>query len=149
MRDRALPEADIATPNLFELEHLTGQQARTLEQARQAVARLQASMRPGGPRSVLVTSLRTDATPDDAIDMLVGEAGAFFLLRTPLLPISVNGAGDTLTATGSAAAALSAAGSSIHGLLRRTAEAASREILTVAAQEEFVRPAVRYAAMQV
>ena len=106
---------------------------------------------------MLVTSLRTDATPADAIDMLAGEAGAFHLLRTPLLPLVVNGAGDALAAlflfhrlaTGSAAAALAAAGSSIHGLLRRTAEAGSREILTVAAQEEFVRPSVAYEAMPV
>ena len=136
MRDRAVPEADIATPNLFELEYLSGQGARTLAAAKQAVARLQAGMRPGGLRSVLVTSLRTEATPADSIDMLAGEAGAFFLLRTKRLPRAFNGAGDALAAlylyhrltTGSAAAALSAAGSSIHGVLRRTAEAGSREI---------------------
>jgi pyridoxine kinase len=101
---------------------------------------------------VLVSSLRTDATPAGAIDMLAGEAGSFFLLRLPLLAQSFNGAGDTLAAlylyhrlaTGSAAAALAAAGSSLHGLLRRTAEAGSREILTVAAQDEFVRPSVAY-----
>jgi pyridoxine kinase len=152
MRDRALPRADLATPNLFELEHLTSRPARTLDAAKQAVAALQATMRPGGPRTVLVTSLRTDETPDDAIDMLAAEAGAFHLLRTPLLPLSVNGAGDALAAlflwhrltTGSAAAALAAAGSSIHGLLRRTAEAGAREIQLVAAQDEFVSPSVAY-----
>jgi pyridoxine kinase len=32
------------------------------------------------------------------------------------------------------------AGSSIYGLLKRTVEAGSREILTVAAQDEFVSP---------
>ena len=157
IRDHALPAADLATPNLFELETLTGQPVRTLAAARQSVGRLQAGMRADGPRSVLVTSLRTDSTPDDAIDMLVGEGGAFHLLRTPLLGLSVNGAGDALAAlylyhrlaTGSAAAALSAAGSSIHGLLRRTAEAGSREILLVAAQDEFVRPSVRYQAVAV
>ena len=41
---------------------------------------------------------------------------------------------------GSAAAALSKAASSIYGLLKRTKEAGSREILTVAAQDEFVAP---------
>ncbi len=39
-----------------------------------------------------------------------------------------------------AAAALAAAGSSIYGVLQRTAAAGSREILVVAAQEEFVAP---------
>jgi pyridoxine kinase len=32
------------------------------------------------------------------------------------------------------------AGASVYGLLRRTAEAGSREILTVAAQDEFIAP---------
>ena len=42
--------------------------------------------------------------------------------------------------SGSAATALAGAAASIYGLLRRTAEAGSREILTVAAQDEFVAP---------
>jgi pyridoxine kinase len=69
-------------------------------------------------------------------------------VRTPLLPLAVNGAGDAIAAlflyhrlsTGSARVALERAAASIHGLLRRTAEAGSRELLTVAAQEEFVAP---------
>jgi pyridoxine kinase len=97
---------------------------------------------------VLVTSLRTEATGSDEIDMLAAEGGAFHLLRTPALPVHVNGAGDAIAAlflfhrlrSGEVAPALSAAASSIFGLLRRTAEAGSREILTVAAQEEFVNP---------
>ena len=48
--------------------------------------------------------------------------------------------------SGSAVKALEEAGSAVHGLLRRTAEAGSREILTVAAQDEFVAPATRFAA---
>jgi len=149
-RDRALPVADIATPNQFELEHLTGQAIATLDDARRAVAALQAR----GPRCVLVTSLRTTATPADAIDMLAAEDGAFHLLRTPLLPVSVNGAGDAIAAlfllhrlrTGSATRALEAAGSSVWGLLTRTAAAKSREILIVAAQDEFVAPTRRFLA---
>jgi pyridoxine kinase len=80
--------------------------------------------------------------------------GAFHLLRTPRLRLNVNGAGDAVAAlfllhqlrSGSAVAALEAAGSSIYGLLRRTAEAGSREILTVAAQDEFVTPTRMFAA---
>ena len=41
-RDRALPSATIATPNAFELEWLTGAEARTLPQARAAIAALRA-----------------------------------------------------------------------------------------------------------
>ena len=80
--------------------------------------------------------------------MMVAEGGAFHLLRTPLLPVAVNGAGDALAAlflyhrlnAGSAVVALEAAGSSIHGVLRRTAETGSRELQVIAAQEELVTP---------
>ena len=149
-RDRALPMADIATPNLFELEWLTGARITTLADAKRAVASLQDS----GPGCVLLTSLRTDDTPADAMDLLAAEGGDFWRLRTPLLPLSVNGAGDAIAAlflfhrlrTGRAADALAAAASSIHGVLEKTANAGSREILTVAAQEEFVAPSRVFAA---
>ena len=148
LRERALPQADIATPNRFELERLTGIACSTLEDAKEAVTQLQATMH--GPRIVLLTSLETNDTPADCIDLLAGEAGVFHLLRTPKLPIKLNGAGDAIAAlflfhrmrSGSVAQALDAAGSSVHGLLRRTADAGSREILTVAAQDEFVSPSV-------
>jgi pyridoxine kinase len=151
LRVRALPQADIATPNRFELERLTGIACATLEQAKTAVTQLQATMHAPGPRAVLLTSLDTEETPADCVDLLAAEGGAFHLLRTPRLPISVSGAGDAIAALflfhrlrgGSAAAALEAAGSSVHGLLRRTAEAGSREILTVVAQEEFVAPSLK------
>lgn len=148
MRERAVPAADILTPNQFELEYLTGGSCATLDGAKAAVARLRDAMAPRGPRAVLVTSLRTGETPADAIDLLAADEGGAHLLRTPLLPLSVNGAGDAVAAlflfhhlnTGRAADALEAAGSAIHGVLRRTADAGSREILTVAAQDEFVAP---------
>jgi pyridoxine kinase len=144
LRERALPVADIATPNRFELELLTGLPTSTLDETRRAITALQAI----GPRTVLVTSLRTNETPEDSIDMIAAEDGQFHLLRTPMLPLAVNGAGDAIAAlflfhrlaTGSAAIAAARAGSSIYGLLHRTAEAGSREILTVAAQDEFIRP---------
>ncbi len=148
LRGHALPQADIATPNRFELERLTGTDCGTLEAAKAAMVELAAMLRPDGLHCVLLTSLETETTPGDHIDMMVLEGGQFHLLRTPRLPVSVNGAGDAIAAlflfhrlnSGSAVAALEAAGSSVHGLLRQTAEAGSREILTVAAQDEFVRP---------
>jgi pyridoxine kinase len=154
LRDRALPEADIATPNRFEIERLTGVDCRTLADAKHAVTQLADTMRPDGLRCVLLTSLETEHTPGDHLDMMVGEGGQFHLLRTPRLPVSVNGAGDAIAAlflfhrlnTGSAVKALEEAGSAIYGLLRQTAEAGSREILTVAAQEEFVTPTTRFVA---
>jgi pyridoxine kinase len=148
LRVQALPAADIATPNRFEIERLTGLDCSTLHGAKQAVLRLRSMLHAGGPACVLLTSLETDETPAGCIDMMTFEAGAFYLLRTPRLGVTVNGAGDAIAAlflfhrlrTGSAVAALEAAGSSVYGLLRRTEAAGSREILMVAAQDEFVAP---------
>ncbi|GJD91801.1 MULTISPECIES: pyridoxal kinase PdxY [Methylobacterium] len=144
MREQAVPAADIVTPNQFELEALTGLATHTLAGAKAGVEALRAM----GPRVVLVTSLITEATPAGSIDLLAGEGGQFWCLRTPRLGLDVNGAGDCIAAlffvhyarTGSAALALGMAGASVYGLLKRTMEAGSREILTVAAQEEFVAP---------
>lgn len=144
MRERAVPSADVITPNQFELDLLTGRTSTTTADALAAIDALHGL----GPRVVLVTSLHTGDTPDDALDMVASEGGKRFRVRTPKLPISVNGAGDAIAAlffahwlrSGSAATALANAASSVFGLLRRTAEMGSREILLVAAQEEFVKP---------
>jgi pyridoxine kinase len=148
LRAHALPAADIATPNRFEIERLTGLDCSSLHGAKQAVLRLRSMLHADGPACVLLTSLATESTPPDCIEMLTFEGGTFHLLRTPRLELNVNGAGDAIAAlflfhrlrTGSAVTALEAAGSSVYGLLHRTAKAGSREILTVAAQDEFVTP---------
>jgi pyridoxine kinase len=70
-------------------------------------------------------------------------------VRTPKLPLAVNGAGDAIAAlffahalrTGSAAQALSAAASSVFGVLRATLKAGARELALIAAQDELVTPA--------
>lgn len=144
MRDHAVPAADVATPNQFELSFLTGREIGTLAHAKAAVS----ALRERGPRVVLLTSLQTAETPEGTIEMLAADGEGAWRLRTPLLPVSVNGAGDAVAAlffahlleTRSAAEALKKAASSIYGVLKATAEAGSREILTVAAQEEFVAP---------
>jgi pyridoxine kinase len=144
MRDHALPAADVVTPNQFELEYLSGREIRSGAVAKAALAALHAV----GPRVVLVTSLHTEDTPGDAVDLAAGEGGDVFRVRTPKLGVSVNGAGDATAAlflvhylaSGSARVALERAAASVYGLLKRTEEAGSREILTVAAQDEFVSP---------
>jgi pyridoxine kinase len=144
MREQAVPAADIVTPNQFELELLTDIEIRTIADAHRAVE----ALRDAGPKVVLVTSLVTDETPADSIDLMAADARGAFRVRTPKLDVSVNGAGDAIAALffvhylreESAAAALAKAAASIYGLLKRTKEAGSREILTVAAQDEFVTP---------
>jgi pyridoxine kinase len=144
MRDHALPAADIVTPNQFELDHLTGRTSATRRDALAAINMLHQR----GPKAIMVTSLHTDETPPDAIDLVVSDPSGRFRVRTPKLPISVNGAGDAIAAlffahylrTGSAAEALSRSASSVFGILRRTADVGAREILLIEAQEEFVNP---------
>ena len=95
------------------------------DRARRAATRWRRSMpcTRSGRKAILVTSLHTDETPADAIDLVASDASGRFRVRTPKLPISVNGAGDAIAAlffahylrTGSAAEALSRAASSIFG----------------------------------
>lgn len=144
MREQAVPAADIVTPNQFELELLTDIEVKTVADAHRAVE----ALRDAGPKVVMVTSLVTEETPAGSIDLMAADAKGTWRVRTPKLDVSVNGAGDAIAALffthylreESAAAALSKASSSIYGLLKRTKEAGSREILTVAAQDEFVTP---------
>lgn len=146
MRDAAVPAADIITPNQFELELLSGMTAHTHAEAAAACDALHAR----GPKVILVTSLHAQETPDDAIDLFASGPDGRFMLRTPRLDVSLNGAGDAIAAlfflhferSGSTAQALAAAGSSIYGVLKRTHDAGSRELLLVEAQEEFVRPTI-------
>ncbi|MBV8836860.1 MAG: pyridoxal kinase PdxY [Alphaproteobacteria bacterium] len=150
MREQAVPAADVITPNQFELDLLAGRATTTTADARAAIDAVHRL----GPDVILVTSLHTQETPPDAIDLVASDRVGVFRARTPKLPITVNGAGDAIAAlffahylrTGSAAEALSRAASSIFGLLRRTAEAGSREILLIEAQDEFVNPSRMFAA---
>ncbi len=146
LRDRAVPSADILTPNQFELATLTAQPVATLAQTVEAAHALRRRMRPGA--TVLVTSSDTDSTPPDAADMVVVSDRGAWRLRTPRLQLTVNGAGDVTAAlfllhlrrTGDPAQAISAAGSAIHGLLRHTLQSGGRELALVAAQNEFTAP---------
>jgi len=148
MKEKAIPVADIITPNQFELDYLSGLTTETLEDVKAAIR----AVHQLGPRVILATSVQTRETPDDAIDLVAGADGQCWRVRTPKLSLSVNGAGDAIAAlffvhyarTRSAATALAEASASVFGLLKRTDEAGSREILTVAAQEEFVSPSYRF-----
>lgn len=153
MRDKAVPEADIVTPNHFELDYLSGQTTTTLADIKAAIGTLHRM----GPRAVLVTSVETKETPADSIDLVAGEGGRFWRVRTPKLSLSVNGAGDAIAAlffvhyarSNSVATALTEASASVYGLLKRTEETGSREILTIAAQDEFVAPTHRFPAEEI
>jgi pyridoxine kinase len=153
MRDRAVPAADVVTPNHFELDRLTGRDTAGLAAILAAVDALHAR----GPHAVLVTSVRSDATPAGSLDVIASDAGGQHLVRTPRLDMPANGAGDLIAAlfffhylrNGSAADALAAATSSVFGLLRRTHDAGAAETVLIAAQEELVAPSERFAPVRV
>jgi pyridoxine kinase len=144
IRDQAVPKATIVTPNHFELDYLSGMESRTAPELERAIAAVQAL----GPATVLVTSVHLDDTPGEAVDLVVGEGGRLWRVRTPMLDLSVNGAGDAIAAmfyvhrtrTGSAAEAMSLAASSTYAVLEATAAAGSRELALVAAQQELAAP---------
>jgi pyridoxine kinase len=144
MRERAVPAADIITPNQFELDFLSGGESRTLASLTRACDALHAK----GPKTILVTSLHLAETPKDMIELFASGADGRFRLRTPRLDLAVNGAGDAIAAlfffhllqSHSTAEALSQATSAVFGVLKRTQKQKSREILLVAAQDEIVRP---------
>jgi pyridoxine kinase len=152
MKEKAVPAADVITPNQFELDYLSDRDSKTAAQARDAVK----AVHDLGPRAILVTSLHTDATPADAIDLLASDESGMFLVRTPRLALTINGAGDAIAAmffvhylrTGKIAEALSRAASAIFGILAKTAEAGAREILIVAAQDEIVAPSRTFEAQE-
>jgi pyridoxine kinase len=159
LRDRALPAADIITPNQFELERLTGSVVRHLAEAVEAARRALAL----GPRVVLVTSLRHAETAPDEIEMLAVTGQGAWRVATPFLALdpAPNGAGDTLAAlflaqflkAGADLAAvpevLGRAAAGIYAVVEATGRAGTRELQLIAAQDAFVRPAKSFAVEQV
>jgi pyridoxine kinase len=144
MRNKAVPAADLITPNQFELDYLSKRTSETLRQTRDAVK----AVHDLGPRAILVTSLHTQETPENSIDLLASDDSGCFIVRTPKLPLAVNGAGDAIAAlffahylrNGKISEALSLAASAVFGVLAKTSETGAREIQLVAAQEEIVKP---------
>jgi len=148
MRERAVAAADIVTPNHFELDRLTGRDTASLADIVAAVAVIRAA----GPGTVLVTSVQSNETPSDAIDVIAANASRSHLVRTPRLDSPANGAGDLMAALflfhllcgADVAAALGDATSSVFGVLRRTHQAATPEMALIEAQQELVAPSRRF-----
>ena len=144
-RDRAIPAADLVTPNHFELELLTGRKISTMAEALAA-----ARMLLKGPRLALITSLRRGDAPDDQIEMVAVSREAAWRIATPLIGFEImpNGTGDTVAALftahwladGDVAAALGKAASSIYAVLETTRAMGERELQLVAAQDRLIAP---------
>ncbi len=148
--EQAVPRANIVTPNLFELERLTGCRLEDTEGAL-AAAR---SVLDLGPDIVLVTSVRFPERHKDEVALLAVARDAAWRVATPWLELGtpVNGAGDVLAALflglylkavpGPARVpdALTGAAAAIFALIEATREAGARELALIGAQNALVNP---------
>lgn len=149
-RDRAVPAADILTPNRFELALLAGRTIAGIDDALAAAAGLRAR----GPRLVLVTSL---AGEGDEIAMLTASDAGAFLVATPRLPLLANGAGDLAAALflghflklRDAERALGATAAAVYAVIEATARSGEQELQIIAAQEAMMAPPRRFAARRI
>lgn len=149
-RDIAVPRADILTPNLFELDFLTGRKIASLAETVTAAEEL----RSRGPATVMVTSL---PAADAGIAMLaVGDGGAW-LVETPRLSAEMNGCGDVTAALFLARLlrrtplpdALSATASAMHALIDGTVSRGRYELALIEMQDDLVSPQRRFPAVKI
>lgn len=141
-RDRALPLADIVTPNRFELEYLTGRTIGTIEEAGVAADGLHAL----GPSIVLLTSLDLDP---ERISMLVSGPDGTYVVETRRIPVMLNGCGDVTAALflgrllrgESLADALALTASAMFALIEETVRLDRYELALVTAQDQLIAPA--------
>jgi pyridoxine kinase len=89
-KEVALPKADLATPNAFELEELTGRPVRSLEEGLRAADELRAL----GPATVVVTGIEIERS---MATVAVSPEGAW-AVKTPRLRYGAFGTGDAFAA---------------------------------------------------
>ncbi|MFA4840387.1 MAG: pyridoxal kinase PdxY [Agrococcus sp.] len=153
IRQKALPHADILTPNQFELGFMTETTPDTVESTLESADRI----RDLGPRAVLVTSVLRPDREADTIEMLAVDDEGAWIVQTPHLPFKANGSGDVTSAvftahyreTGSAVTALERTASSVFDLLQATLDSGERELRLVQAQDVFANPRMQFGARQV
>jgi pyridoxine kinase len=148
MRDRVVPAADVVTPNHFELDFLAGSSTTTLGGMLEAADRV----RDGGPSVVLVTSAVVEDTPEDRLDLVLVTPEGAWRIRTPRLPVTLNGTGDLTTAVflanlldrGAPEVALARTTSSVFAVVAATAAAGARELLIVETQDRLAHPRMEF-----
>ncbi len=155
MRDAALREADLITPNQFEAEALSSVAILEDEDALRAVRVLHGL----GPRVVLVTSYRSRRIEKGKTALFMSDGSDCLVVETPELPFTVapNGAGDLASAlflahylkTGSARDALEFTADGVFAVLERTYADGGRELRLIQSQEELAYPRRRFEARKI
>lgn len=148
LRERVVPQADLITPNQFELGFLTDTEPETLDDTLASVEAARAM----GPSTVLVTSVLRPDRPADTIEMLAVHGDSAWIVQTPQLPMKANGSGDVTAAlftahlldTGDAGVALGRTVSSVFDLLQRTLDSGARELQLVQSQQEIAEPRMQF-----
>lgn len=79
LREQVVPQADLITPNQFELGFLTGTEPETLEETLASVDAARAM----GPSTILVTSVLRPDRPEGTIEMLACHEDEAWIVRTP------------------------------------------------------------------
>ena len=153
IRDKALPVADIITPNQFELGYMTGRSATDLASTLDAVE----AARDLGPRTVLVTSVLRPDRKAGTVEMLVVDDHGRWMVETPYLPHKFNGSGDVTaalfaghySATRDGADALARTASAVYDLIETTYQAEAKELLLIDAQDYYANPRLQFTVREV
>ena len=152
LRERVVPQADLITPNQFELGYLTETEPESLEDTLASVAKA----REMGPSTVLVTSVLRPDRPEGTIEMLAVHGDGAWIVQTPQLPMKANGSGDVTAAlftahlldSGDAGVALGRTVSSVFDLLQLTLDSGQRELQLVQAQDAIANPRMQFEVQQ-
>lgn len=152
MKRRAVPSADIITPNQFEFEYLIDRPLVDTEDALRAARKL---LEAHGDRlkCVVITSLATADVDSTRLRTLAVERDAAWFVEAPRVPLSPlpNGMGDVFSAVflgdylqhGEIAGALGHAVATLSELIERTPQG-SRDLPLIQAQSSLCTPKVSY-----
>ncbi|MSP48867.1 MAG: pyridoxal kinase PdxY [Alphaproteobacteria bacterium] len=138
--ERLVPLADICTPNVFELDQLTGMKVTDLDSARVAAH----ALRRRGPRTVIVTGLPENGR----ISTLAVTNQGMWRVTAPRVDRPLNGTGDLIAAlilghyldSSSISEALGLAASGMAEAIEATVAADRRELALVPALGRIVHP---------
>lgn len=152
MRDSVTPRADIMTPNLFELEFLTGRSTGSASEVVEAAH----ALRESGPGIVLVTSVVGEDLSDDVLRMVAVSDQGSWVVETPKLDRNFTGSGDLTTAmflthwlrTRDLGETLGATASIVFSVLEATHRSGDAELQLVAAQDQIVSPGHEFRATE-
>lgn len=159
LRQRALADTDILTPNQFEFELLIGHAVDSVQAAVDG-ARSLLRRHPDwlGPELIVITSLRTPDLPEDSIHTIAVMADQAWAVRTPHLVLSPmpNGMGDVFASVllgcllngRTVPESLGHTVSCLYGLISEL-PAGGRDLPLVAARHQIEKPSTLFHAIEI